>query len=251
MGEKEEDACSIDSEGRPKGSGVAEVMYCHTSEDDAETHADIPAGEEGGVGCAPLVVGSEIDKHSLHARPDVAIAETYYKGCTVVAYGIFQQGKKQKAENTNENAMADVFDDFPLPQCASADKAREYQPTAKYGKPCARASSHAQHFFAIEGKVVGKHSVGQSDASDNNAFAPSFQKKETVEGERVFVRDNFLDREMDGCVNGTSYTCRKEGKEKEDVVVVNIIVNDESNGGSDAGSEIVGEPVVAYAFCSS
>lgn len=135
------------------------MMYRHASEDDAKSHANVPAGEEGGIGCASLVVGSEVDEHRLHAWPYMPVAEAYDEGCAVVANGIFEQCENKEAEHADEYAVADILHNLALPQGASADEAREYQTAAENGEPCASACGHAEFLLAVESEIVGKHSV--------------------------------------------------------------------------------------------
>lgn len=78
--EEEEDACEVGDPHHPEGGVVVDSFGKDASEEDAESHARIPRGEEGGVGCTTLVVGGEIDEHVLIGWIHVTVAESYDEG---------------------------------------------------------------------------------------------------------------------------------------------------------------------------
>ena len=91
----------IDQPRHPKGRGVAVMFGEYASEENSESHTHIPGHKNGTIGCATLVVWSQIDKHVLVGRIHVPIAKTDDEGCTVVAYRIGECCKKQVATQRN------------------------------------------------------------------------------------------------------------------------------------------------------
>ena len=88
-GGKEEagDTRGVDEDDGPESSTIAEEFGDDASDKDAESHADVPGDEDGGVGGASLVVAGHVDGHVLEGRPHVSVAETDEKGGAVVAEG--------------------------------------------------------------------------------------------------------------------------------------------------------------------
>ena len=72
--EEEEGANTVHNGNPPECSSIAEIFDNGTTKEDADTDAKIPAGEEGGVGSASLVVGGYADDHVLEGRPEMTIA---------------------------------------------------------------------------------------------------------------------------------------------------------------------------------
>ena len=237
--EVEDDSEEVDDEGEPEGGEVACVVDGESSADDAESHADVPTGELGGVGCAALIVGCEGDEHGLHAWPDVAVAESDDEGGSVVADGGVESGEEEVAEETDEDAVVDVLDDVTPTEGTGTNESGEDESAAEHGEPCSCTGGDVEHFFSVDGKVGGEYAVGSADAGHHDSFAPCSEEEEAVEGEGGFVGHNLFGREMDGGVDGTADTSSKEGDEENDVVVANGVVDEKPDGGGDAGGKIV------------
>ena len=74
-GEEEEECANTVHDGNPpECSSIAEILDDGAAEENADTDTKIPAGEEGGVGSAALVIGSYADDHVLEGRPEMTIA---------------------------------------------------------------------------------------------------------------------------------------------------------------------------------
>ena len=69
--EVEGDTHGIDEGDRPEGSTIAQVLGNDATQEDAQSHTDIPRDEDGGVGRAALVIVCHIDGHILKCRPHV------------------------------------------------------------------------------------------------------------------------------------------------------------------------------------
>lgn len=96
--EKEGYTCSVGYPGAPECGVEAPVLGEDATEEYAEAYAYVPRYEEGGIGCATLVVGGEIDEHVLECGEHVTVAKTYYQGGAVEGPDIVDGGKKQVAE---------------------------------------------------------------------------------------------------------------------------------------------------------
>ena len=81
------DTCGVDEDDGPEGSAVTEDLRDDASDKYAESHADVPGDENGGVGGTTLVVTGHVDGHVLEGWPHVSVAETDEKGGAVVAEG--------------------------------------------------------------------------------------------------------------------------------------------------------------------
>ncbi len=67
---------------------VAEVFGNGTACKHAHAHAQIPRGEQRGVGSTALAVGCHIDEHHLESRPQVPVAQTDDEWCEVISDGV-------------------------------------------------------------------------------------------------------------------------------------------------------------------
>ena len=248
VGEIEKDTEDVDKEGEPEGGGVACVMDGDATEDNTESHTDVPTGELRRVGCATFVVGGEVDEHGLHTWPDVSIAKSDDKGGTVVGQGSLKQGEEQIAEETDEDAVVDVLDHLSFSQRTCPDEPGEDETTAEDSKPYSCASCHVEYFFPIDGKIVGKHTVGQTDTYHHYPKAPPLEEEKAVEGKRVFVGDNFMGREMNGGIDGTTDASCYKGNEEDDIVIADGVINQQPDCWCDTGSEVVGKPIIADAL---
>ena len=76
-GEEEGDAEGVDDGHGDEGGGVAHMLGDDAAQEYAEAQAEVPAGEDGAVGCAALVVVGKVYNHVLHRGPHVAVAEAY------------------------------------------------------------------------------------------------------------------------------------------------------------------------------
>ena len=112
--EIEDDTKEIDNEGKPKCSRITRVMNGYTAKNDTDTHADVPTSEQGGISCSSLIVGSQIDKHGLHAREDVSVTQANNDAGTIKAYRVLHEGKKQIAEHADEDTSIDILYYPPL-----------------------------------------------------------------------------------------------------------------------------------------
>ena len=251
VGKVEKDAKGVDEQGEPEGGGVASVVDGDAAEHDAEPHADVPTGELGGVGGASLVVGGEVDKHGLHTRPNMTVAQTNDEGGTIVANGMLQEGEKEVAEDTDEDAVVDILHHPSLAKRTCPDETGEDEAAAEDGEPRTGASGHVEHFFAVDGEIVGQHAVGHADAHHDDALAPAFQEEEAVEGEGGFVGNNLFCRELHCRIDGASDASCQEGKEEDKGVVADGIVDEQSDGGGNAGGKVVGQPIIADSLGSA
>lgn len=91
-------ACGVGYPGAPECGVEAPVLGKDAAEEYAESDAYVPRYEEGGIGCATLVVSGEIDEHVLERGEHVSVAKTYYQGGAVEGPDIVDGGKKQVAE---------------------------------------------------------------------------------------------------------------------------------------------------------
>ena len=223
----------------------------HASKDDTKTHANVPTSKLGGIGCAALIVGSEVDEHRLQSWPNVTIAQAYDEGSTIIANGILQKCKEEVAKHTDENAMIDIGHYFSFSQRTCTYETRENETATKDGKPGSCASCHVEDFFSIDGKISGKDSIGCPHTNGNETLAPTFQQKKAIEGNGVFIGNDFFHREMDGGIDGKPNASYTKSQQEYDVVIANRVVNEQSNGGRDAGGEVVGKSVVTNSFSSS
>ena len=114
--EKEECASTVHDGYPPECSSITEILDDGTTEEDADTDAEIPAGEEGGVGCASLVVGSNADDHVLEGRPKVTIAKADEDGGTLIAHHVGASDEKQIADGRGEDADTCIIDEPALAQ---------------------------------------------------------------------------------------------------------------------------------------
>ena len=181
VGEVEDDSEEVDDEGEPEGGRVAPLVDGHATKDDAEPHADVPTGEDGGVGSASLIVGRKVDEHGLESRPDVSVAKSDDDGCSVEAYGVLEESEEEVAKDTDEDAVVDILHHPTLAQGTCSHKTREDKSTAQDGKPSSRTCAHAKPLLAVDGEVGGKDSVGEAYGDHDETLAPAFYEKEAVE----------------------------------------------------------------------
>ena len=87
LGGKEEkgDTKGVDEGDSPESGIVAQELGNDASHENAQAHAKVPRDEDGGVGCASLVVGGHAYGHILEGGPHVTIAKSKKDGATVVA----------------------------------------------------------------------------------------------------------------------------------------------------------------------
>lgn len=86
--EIEDDAQCVECRPAPKGSMVAEMLGKGTARKHADTHAQIPRGEQCGVGSTALAVGSHVYEHHLEGRPQMPVAQADDERCEVISDGI-------------------------------------------------------------------------------------------------------------------------------------------------------------------
>ena len=90
----------------PEGSGVAEIFGYHPAEDDAETHTQIPAGQQGGVGGAALVVMRHRNDHVLEGWPHMPVAQTNEYGSGVKADGMPRNDEHRISDGGDDDSDA-------------------------------------------------------------------------------------------------------------------------------------------------
>ena len=87
LGAKEEegDAEGVDQSDGPEGGGIVEELRDDATQQDAETHADVPRDEDGAVGSTPLTVLRHVDGHILEGGPHVTVAQADEKRRDIIA----------------------------------------------------------------------------------------------------------------------------------------------------------------------
>ena len=115
--EEEKEGSDTVHDGNPPECGsIAEILDNGAAEENAYTDAEIPAGEEGGVSCASLVIGGYTDDHVLEGRPEMSIAKSNEDGSTVVAHHIGTSHEEQVADGGGEDADTCIIDEPALAQ---------------------------------------------------------------------------------------------------------------------------------------
>ena len=114
--EKEEGTGTMHDGNPPKRSSITEILDDGAAEEDADTDAKIPAGEEGGVGRASLVIGGYADDHVLECWPEVTIAQANEDGGTIITYYVGTGDEEQIADGRGDDADASIVDEPPLTQ---------------------------------------------------------------------------------------------------------------------------------------
>ena len=87
---------SVDEDDGPESSTIAEEFGDDASDKYAESHADVPGDEDGGVGGSALIVAGHVDGHVLEGGPHVAVAEADEEGGAVVANFIEERGRRKE-----------------------------------------------------------------------------------------------------------------------------------------------------------
>ena len=118
--EEEEGSNTVHDGNPPECSSIAEILDDGAAEENADTDTKIPAGEEGGVGSASLVVGSYADDHVLEGRPEMAIAKADEDGGTIIAHHVGTSDEEQIADGGGEDADAGIVDEPSLTQHLSS-----------------------------------------------------------------------------------------------------------------------------------
>ena len=121
--EKEEDAGEVCYPHHPKGGVVVDGFGKDAAEEDTESHARIPRGEKGGVGCAALVVCGEVDEHVLISGIHVSVAQSDDESGGVEGKRMVDGGEEEIADERYEHPFGGIMDDTSATQSSGSCEA--------------------------------------------------------------------------------------------------------------------------------
>ena len=231
-----------------------EMLRQHSTGENANAKAQIPSGEIGGSGRAPLGIGAKVDKQGIERRKSRPKTQTTAQGNQekrssriVGAQSVAMVAHTQAEHSQHDNAQtqSDGLRHLAPIDHLACKQARGNQADGIHGEKQSTADGQT-HLFGIEGDIVGNLPVGESQKRERNTRQQTFQQNETVQGNRGALDGRAhpmldLGGEKDR-QQTASHTAQKDGIETE------MLIHKQSRHRADRHCDIVGHTVITDAL---
>lgn len=249
--EVEDYAEGIDGDASPEGGMVSEMLRDGAAGKHAHTHAQIPAGKNGGVGGAALAMGCHVDEYHLESGPQMPVAQANDKRCNIIAGGMVYGCKENEAADRNQDTQGGIAQNESLAQGAAPREARDNQADSKESEEEACARGDTQLVAPVDSHVGGNHAVRKAHGEDGEHRNKPFEHDESVERKGLLIQHQRAVFHANSAYHDNPQHRHGECQPKQHLITLIACEEEHRNARADGGGDIVAQPEISHPFGST